>query len=179
MKKIYKRVMIVMIFIGTLLGLCSYCMENSYKEFDIEGIADYNVWNYIDSDELDFARIEDVIIVPEIKEINHGEYIIYISAYSKTEANQIMVKTLYMKEDENILLDYELNQNIFLEKNQENLFEGWIAGGTFSENDIEISDGKELYLIVQVVMSKENEDITEDILFKINVKGYKSLVMPT
>lgn len=52
--------MIVMIFIGTLLGLCSYCMENSYKEFDIEGIADYNVWNYIDSDELDFARIEDV-----------------------------------------------------------------------------------------------------------------------
>lgn len=84
-----------------------------------------------------------------------------------------------MKEDENILLDDEPNLNIFLEKNQENLYEGWITRGTFSENDIEISDGKELYLIVQVVMSKENEDITEDILFKINVKGYKSLVMPT
>lgn len=69
-------------------------MENSYKKFNIEGITNYDVWNYVDSNELDFARIEDVIIVSEIKEINHGEYIIYISAYSKTEANQIMVKTV-------------------------------------------------------------------------------------
>ena len=83
MQKELKTVLMIMLSISMILGICSCRIEESYKEFDITGI-NYNVNDdYFTSEEYSFARIQNVVIIPEIKAINHGEYVIYISAYSK------------------------------------------------------------------------------------------------
>lgn len=74
-------------------------MEESYKKFNIANIIGHSVEDYVSSDSMEFARIKDITIIPKIKEIRHGEYIIYVSAYSKEEA------------------EYEHNQKIVLEIN--------------------------------------------------------------
>ena len=51
----------------------------------------------------DFAKIESVVFIPEIKAINHGEYIIYISAYSETGTENLIVKNVILKENEIVL----------------------------------------------------------------------------
>lgn len=179
MKKISRSIVIVMLSLSTLLSLCSCRMEESYKEFYIEKIADNVNENYFESDKYDFAKIESVVFIPEIKAINHGEYIIYISAYSETGTENLIVKNVILKENKNELLNYELNKEIQFDKTSETLYEGWVDGGTFTEGAIEISDGKEFELIVQVEDIKNEATISENITFEIVVKGYKSFVTPT
>lgn len=168
-----------MLSLSTLLGLCSCRMEESYKEFYIKKITDNVNENYFESDKFDFAKIESVVFIPEVKAINHGEYIVYISAYSETGTETLIVKNVILKENKNELLNYELNKEIQFDKTSETVYEGWIDGGTFTEDAIEISDGKEFDLIVQVENNKNDETISENITFEIVVKGYKSFVTPT
>lgn len=179
MKKIFRSVVIIMLSLSTLLSLCSCHMEESYKEFYIKKITDNVNENYFESDKFDFAKIESVVLIPEIKAINHGEYIIYISAYSETGTENIVVKNVILKENKDDLLNYELNKEIQFDKTSEVIYEGWIDGGTFTEDAIEISDGKEFDLIVQVENMKNDTTISENITFEIVVKGYKSFVTPT
>ena len=168
-----------MLSISTLLNLCSCRMEESYKEFNIKNITDNLSENYFTSDKFDFARLENVVFIPEIKEVNHGEYIIYISAYSETGTEQIKIKNVILKENEVVLLDHKLNKEILLEENSESIFEGWIDGGTFTEEEIDIIDGKEFDFIIQAEIIKEDKSVSENITFEILVKGYKSFVTPT
>ena len=171
--------MIIMLSISTLSGLCSCRMEESYKEFNVKNITDNLNANYFVSDKFDFAKVENVVIIPEIKEVNHGEYIIYISAYSETGTENIIVKNVILKEDKDDLLNHELNKEIQFEKNPDAIYEGWIDGSTFTEEEIEIADGKEYDFIVQVESIKNDVAVSENITFEIVVKGYKSFVVPT
>lgn len=171
--------MIVMLFISTLFGLCSCRMEESYKEFTIKNITDNLNQNYFASDKFDFAKVENVVIIPEIKEVNHGKYIIYISAYSETGRESIVVKNVILKEDKDDLLNHELNKEIQFEKNSNAIYEGWTDGGTFTEEEIEMADGKEYDFIVQTEIIKNDATVSENIAFEIVVKGYKSFVTPT
>ena len=154
-------------------------MEESYKEFYIKTITDNINENYFESDEFGFEKIEGVVLIPEVKEINHGEYIIYISAYSETGTENILVKNIMLKDNKGDLLNYELNKDIKFDKTSEAMYEGWIDGGTFTEDEIEISDGKEFNLIVQVENKNYDETTSKKIVFEIVVKGYKSFVTPT
>ena len=93
MKKALRSVMIIMLSIGMLLGLCSCRMKESYKEFNIKNITGSVNDNYFTSDDFSFARIQNVVIVPEVKAINHEEYIIYISAYSKSGKETVQIQS--------------------------------------------------------------------------------------
>lgn len=171
--------MIVMLFISTLLSFCSCRMNESYKKFNIKNVTDNLNENYFASDKFDFAKVGNVVIIPEIKEINYGEYIIYISAFSETGAEKIIVRNVVLKEDKDNLLKYELNKEIQLKKNSNAIYEGWIDGGTFTEVQIEIADGKEYDFIVEAEIIKKDATVSENITFEVDVKGYKSFVTPT
>ena len=131
------------------------------------------------SDDLSFAKILDVIIVPEIREINHGEYIIYISAYAKDDKQTINVKKVLIQEQEATLFTRELNEEIGLEKNNEAIYEGWIDGGTFSKTDLEVTDGKRYQLIIEVEVTNDEDALSKCISYEVVIKGYKSFVLPT
>lgn len=172
-------IIIFMLLTSIVLGMTGCKMVESYKEFYIENISDTHDENYFTSEKLEFAKLENVVFIPEIKEIDYGEYIIYLSAYSETGTENIVVKNVILKENKDDLLNYELNKDIQFEKTPEGIYEGWIDGGIFTEDAIEIADGKEFNLIVQVENINNDTMISENITFDIIVKGYKSFVAPT
>lgn len=169
----------IMLLAEILFCLTACRMEESYKKFVIKNVSDRKNEDYYNSEKSDFARIKGVLIIPEIKEIKHGEYCIYISAYSEVKNEKITIKKISIKEDEELLLTYNLNENILIEEENQGIFEGWIEGGIFSDDTIKVVDGKTYILIVQVEVVTEKEGVTKDIEYEMNIKGYRSLVTPT
>ena len=179
MKKGIRSVMIIMLSIGMILGLCSCRTEESYKEFNIKNITGSVNDNYFTSEEFSFARIQDVVIIPEIKTINHGEYIIYISAYSKNGKESVQIKNVIFKEEETVLLNNELGNKIEFEQNTNSIYEGWINGGTFTEESLNVADGKKYDIIIEVDVFDNDLNISNNLTFEMEIKGYKSFVWRT
>ena len=179
MKKELRSVMIIMLSIGMILGLCSCRMKESYKEFNIKNITGSVNDNYFTSEDFSFARIQNVVIIPEVKAINHEEYIIYISAYSKSGKEIVQIKNVVLKEKETVLLNNELGNKIEFEQNSNSIYEGWIDGGTFTEETLKVADGKKYYIIIEVDVFDNGLNISKNLTFETDIKGYKSFVWPT
>lgn len=179
MKKELRSVMIIMLSIGMILGLCSCRMKESYKEYNIKNITGSVNDNYFTSEDFSFARIQNVVIIPEVKTINHEEYIIYISAYSKSGKETVQIKNVIFKERESVLLNYELGNKIVFEQNANSIYEGWIDGGTFTEETLKVADGKKYDIIIEVDVFDNGLNISKNLTFEMDIKGYKSFVWPT
>ena len=179
MKKTLRSVVIIMLSISMLLGLCSCCLKKSYMEFNIKNITGSVNDNYFTSEEFSFARIKNVVIIPEVKAINHGEYIIYISAYSKNGKELVQIKNVILKEEETILLNNELGNEIEFEQNANSLYEGWIDGGTFTEESLRVADGKKYDIIIEVDVFDNSSYVSKSLTFEMDITGYKSFVWPT
>ena len=162
-----------------ILGLCSCRMEESYKEFDIKNTTGSVNENYFTSEDFSFARIQNVVIIPEVKAINHEEYIIYISAYSKSGKENVQIKNVTIKEKETVLLKNELGNKIEFEQNSNSIYEGWIDGGTFTEEMLKVADGKKYYILIEVDVFDNSLNISKTLTFEMDIKGYKSIVCPT
>ncbi len=178
-KKICVKVVILVIFIGTVLSMCSCGMEESYKDFYIVDITDCAVEEYFTSSKLDFTRVENVVIIPEIKKINYSDYIIYISAYSTTGSEQVAVKDVSLLDGTTVFFSQDKNQDICFINNKKGVFDGYINSGVFTDADIDVVDGKKLYLIMHVQVDDGKQIITKEISYEIEIKGYMSLVTPT
>ena len=160
--------------------LCSCChMEESYKEFNIKNVTDNVNEKYFTSEEFSFTRIQNVVIIPKVRAINHGEYIIYICAYSKTGKEIVQIKNVFLKEKETILWNNVLGCTIGFEKNTGSLYEGCVNGGTFTEESVKIANGKKYDIIIEVDVLNNDLNISKKLTFVMDVKGYKSFVCPT
>lgn len=179
MTKTSRSVMIVILSISMLLGLCSCRMKESYKEFNIKNITDNLNDDYFTSEKFSFARLQNVVIIPEVKAVNHGEYIVYISVYSKSGKERVQINNVIFKEKESVLLNHEIDKEIEFKENAETLYEGWIDGGTFTADSLKVADGKEYDLVIEVEVLKSGVHVSENITYEIVVKGYKSFVWPT
>lgn len=181
MKRIFRSGIIILLLTGMLFSLYSchlFRLEDSYSEFYIENITD-NSDDYFTSEEFDFARFQNVVFIPEIKAVNHEDYIIYICAYSKCEVERIKIKNVVLKEENIVLLNRELDKEIELKENAEFVYEGYIDGGTFTEKTLEVIDGKRFDLIIEVEIISDGECFSKNITFDILIKIYRSFVWPT
>ena len=179
MKIALRSTIIIILSISMFLGLCSCRMKESYKEFNIKNITGNMDEDYFTSENFAFARLQDVVIIPEIKAINHSEYIIYLSVYSKTGEEDVQINSVLFREKETVLLDRALNKIIEFEENSESIYEGWIDGGTFTGETLSVADGKEYILVIEAEVTKNDVHVSKDVTYEIVVKGYKSFVLPT
>lgn len=179
MKKILRCIIVLLVSIGICCGLSSCRLEESYKEFNINNITDNLNEDYFASDSFSFTTVNGVVIIPEIKAINHEEYRVRVSAYSKTGAERVMIKSVVLKDDDAILLDNALNLELQFEGSAETLYKGVCVGGILTEEALKVADGKNYYLLVEVATIQDDEHTTENITYEITVKGYKSFVWPT
>lgn len=178
MKRIFRLIFSVILSFNFIFGLCACHMAESYKEFNIVNITDRSEKDYFDSDDLGFSRIKGIVIVPEVKEIDWGKYIVYIAAYSEEKMEQITVKNVKLICDGNKFFDEKIDQNIILEINQDNVYEGDVVGGIFTDDEVDISNGKEIFMQVQVQVGDESDSQEKTINYEIHVTIYKSLVTP-
>lgn len=172
----YCKIITVVLLLCILLFFCSCHIEESYKEFFIPEISGFEANHYVSSSKLTFARVNNITLIPEIKEISHGEYIIYLSAYSMEKYENIMIHKVELVTNNRTVFDYAPSQQIEAIPNQDGIYSGTIVCGEFTEKDIEIADGKQLDLFVQV---QTNEvEVPTEISYAIIVKTYKALVTP-
>ncbi len=173
-------VKIISFFSFLLLILMTSCgIEESYKDFYVQKIDNYEVKEYFTSDELEFAQIDDIVIVPYIHATNHGEYTVDVIAYSQTEPEQIMVKSVCISDDKNTFYNQETEQEAVFRKSQDGIFEGWARSGVFYETDVDLSSNKNLYITVHVQVGDGIEKKAKQIDYEVTIVQYWSHVVPT
>ena len=179
MIRLLRNAIIVMLLAGTLLRLPSCRLEESYKKFNVQSIT-YDINDEcFDSEEYSFARIRNVVFIPEIKAVNHEEYVIYVSAYSKNGKETVQIKNVVLKEQGSVLFSNDPGKEIEFEKNGSSVFEGHINGGTIAKNVLNTEDGKKYDLVIEAAVIENGSYFLGIITFKIDVMGYKSVVWPT
>ncbi len=192
-RKIYKGIGIFMLAVGLHLVffailfyvLCFWGLEESYKDFHVEKMDDCTVEEYLDyftSNEFEFARINGVVIKPQIWETAGGEYGVYIHIYSRTGREQVVVKNVSLREDRNIFLNLKDEQKNIFEDSLESIYpaeiyHGNIDCGVFTETDVDLSSQKKLYMTVEVQVENETKTVTKEIPYEITVIQYMTVPM--
>ena len=101
MKKAISKMTVFVLLLCVIMELSSCNMIQSYTKFYINNITD-NSEDYFTSENFDFARIGDIVIVPEIKAVNHEEYIVWIGARSQKANEEVYIKSIILKENDNL-----------------------------------------------------------------------------
>ena len=174
-----RRLLKCIFLVSIILELAGCGMVDSYKLFCFEGISYISDKEDLHNKEYEFAKLENVLFVPEIKEVNHNEYIIYVSAYSETGAEQVAITNVKVQSLERELINYDLCEEVYFGMEKEGLYAGWINGGIVKEDDLEIDDEEIYSLTINVDLQKDDANISKTLVFPFTINKYKSFVMPT
>lgn len=172
-------ILIVILIICIFLSFSSCRIEDSYKEFFVKGFDAEIDDKCFTSEKYDFARIEDVIIEPSIKEINHGEYRIFVSAYSQTGEETVKIKKITVKESDVEVYSSDLLEIVNFDKKFNEVYEGTFVAGLFTDDMIEIYHNKEFSLIVEAELFVGDDYYSKQKTFEVSVVVHKSPVFPT
>ena len=182
MKKTTKKVISIMLIVILLLSLSSCDMIITIKKFYFKNIKDHLDEDYFTSENFDCARVDSVVIVPHVFEIYWGVFCLRISAYSKTGEESVIIKNAVIKENDNVLLTYELNKEINFEQTDDLLFMGMVHGKydnmTFTEEQVEVVKGKEYDFVVEVEVTANGKTLQKSITFVLAPITYITLNMP-
>ncbi len=171
-----------LLFVTILFVLCACRMVVVAREFHIKNITDHLDEDYFTSEHFEFAKVDSVVIFPYIKEVNRG-FDIWICVYSKTGEEKVIIKDAELKENDNLLLHYDFQKELQFKKIGNELFEGEIDGREkydnvfFTEEQVEIVDGKVYNLTVSVEVLKGDVTISQSVTFECEVALYKSFPM--
>ena len=75
-------------------------------------------------------------------------------------------------------MNYDLNQEVEFKENGESAYEGTIRA-RFTDEEVEIKSGKKFELVIEAEVIKNGTSISKSITYEIEVKGYRSFVLPT
>ncbi len=178
-RKVIKALVITTLSIALIFWLCSLGLEESYKDFYVEKIDDYEKKDYFTLDELDFARVGNVVVVPGICATNHGEYTVNVDVYSQTGTENVIVKSVRVRDSEGIFYTQEDEEEAVFREPQDGIFRGHTKGGVFFETDTELHDHKKLYVTVQVQVENNGQKEIEEMDYEITIIQYMSHVLPT
>lgn len=190
-----KKLLLLILLTSVICSFCSCSLKlvNSYMHINVDVVTDFRLRedfspdDYLTSDLFEFAKIENIVVAPRIREavetISDGErargYNIFISSYSPTGLENIVIKNFVLKESENILVSHEINKNVQFEKlSDAECYEGTVIE-FFAEEEYKMIGGKEYILIIGVQIVKDNEIISKDIAYKLATIQYKDFVWPT
>lgn len=177
MKKSITKITVFALLLCIIMGLSSCTMTKSYTEFYINNITD-NFEDYFTSESFGFARIGDIVIIPEIKAINHEEHIIWIGAHSQNVSEEIYIKSVILKENDDIILNDQIDKKIVFEYGSNTVHKGAIST-TFKNDTIVLENGKKYELVVEVEAIINGSPVEKTIVYDILIKTYQSWVFPT
>ena len=192
-----KKLLLLILLTSVICSFCSCSLKpvNSYMNINVDVVTDFRLRedfspdDYLTSDLFEFAKIENVVVAPRVKEAlgttAEGEtpydygYKIFISSYSQTGLENIVIKNFVLKESENILVSHEINKNVQFEKlSDAECYEGTVIE-FFAEEEYKMIGGKDYILVIGVQIVKDNEIISKDIVYNLTTIQYKDFVWPT
>lgn len=175
MKKAITKITVFALLLCIILGLSSCTMIKSYTKFYIKNITE-NLDDCFTSESFDFARIGDIVIIPEIKAINHEEYIVWIGARSQKANEEVYIKSIILKENDDIIWSNQIDEKIVFESESDALYKGAIST-TFAQDTVANENGYKLVVTVEAIVNDSSVENT--IVYDVFVKTYQSFVFPT
>lgn len=172
MTKKLQHLILFALLICILFCFNSCSMSEGYRQFYAEKFSDYTTDEYFTADDLAFARVGNCVFKPEIKAINSGEYVIYITVYSKTGHEKIAIKDAALKGNNGVFFSRIVKQQILFHKNTDGVFEDCITGGVFTEAHIPLDNGEQMSLELNVQMESNAEQVAETICIPISTVSY-------
>ena len=178
MRKTIKKLISAFLFV-TLLFLCSCRLIEVGREFYIKNITDHLDEDYFTSKNFEFAKVDSVVFVPYIRGWSEG-FVVYIRVYSKTGAECVTIKNIYIRDHEDVLLTCQLNKKISFKQTDDLLYLGRLDGRLeydnviFTDEQVEIVSDKEYDLIVSVEVVNGDITISHSITYECVVVIYKS-----
>lgn len=158
---------------------CPSCrLEDSYKEFFVKGFDSTIDKECFTSEKYNFATINNVIIKPSVKEVVHGKYRVFISAYSKTGSEMVKIKKVIIKDEYAEVSTFDLDECITFKNDSDEIHKGNISV-EFTEEEMEIFNDKKFSIVVLTELSSEDGFYSKEITFEISVTIYQSFVFPT
>ena len=198
MKSILKKLSFLLLSTILLLGLCSCHLFYEYYEFEFKYIdeiimrEDFEREEYFTSEVFEFASIESVAVIPTIKVAYHhgygadseaygkAMYPIRIFVYSKTGTEKVIIKNVTVKENDSVLLSYEINQSCEFKKYDfdPSVYCSLTEAGPFEEEEINAESDKSYSLIVDAELIKDDEVISKSITYEFVAHGYIGSRLP-
>ena len=193
MNSIFKKSVLLLLSIALLFGLCSCVLFYKYYDFEFKIIDEVRMredftLEDLSSEQFEFLKIENVIITPRIwiEDYNESEdyieplYSVCIYAFSETGTEKIIIKNVTIKENDSVLLNYEINQNIEFKKYDydDSIYESRTFTDLFTGEEINVEGGKAYSLVVDVELIKDDEVVSKSITYEIIAHGYIQTVMP-
>lgn len=175
MKIAISKMTVFALLLCVIMGLSSCNVTKSYTKFYINDITD-NSEDYFTSESFDFARIGDVVIIPEIKAVNHEEYIVWIGARSQKANQEVYIKSIILKGNDDIIWSNQIDEKIVFERESDALYKGTIST-TFAQDTVANENGYELVVKVEAIIN--GSFVEKTIVYDVFVKTYQSWVVPT
>ena len=179
----------IAILLSLIILLTTGCqMADSYMLFSIEAFdafqklyenADKEA--YLNDGKLDFAKVNDVAIVPFVKEISHEECALFVYAYTLTEQRFVGIDniTLVTQDGKKLVENLSGGQLQNWENATDAMSYGFIKVANFALTEDWYTSGNKLMLSFRVVVGEENSVAEKEITHTISLVRYKSFLMPT
>lgn len=187
--KIKRRILFVLIFfVITKLAGC-YELIDSIKKFPIEEYKEFDGMDYIGkkfeeyilSGKLDFAKIEDIYILPFMKEYCEETTSILglgVNAYTKQDIDGLVIDHLSLVDENGMVIFEESFPNNWKYYENESIPMGelkiWHLDFATEVTDDWGYHGNDLILNMQVSVQKGEQIITRDISFHAEIIQYRT-----
>ena len=164
-------------------------IANSYTSFSIEEFDEFfNITeisekeSYIKSGNMDFAKIDDLIICPFIKETTHEECSLFLYVYTTSNnRSNVTINSVSICSKNNIEILKELSEKDINEFSPAT--DGMLLSVTvisdFDKNKTWFYSGNELQLSLQISVDNQTTIIEDTVNYTINLIGHKKHLMPT
>ena len=158
----------------------SFYIEEFDEFFNIKVLSEKE--SYIKSGNLDFAKMDDLIICPFIKETTHEECTLFLYVYTISDIrSNVTINSVNLCSKNNIEILKEFSEKDINEFSL--VTDGMLLSTTvisdFDKNETWFYSGNELQLSLKISVDNQTTIIEDTLNYTINLIGHKSHLMPT
>ena len=171
-------VLVSCMFIGCgqrVKGYTSFSIDE-YDEF-IDLVSDSDKEDYLRKGSLDSSKIQDVILVPFIKETTHTECAIFLYGYSLNENRTVQVNYVMLTASDGTVIceNIPTEQEMSWESATDSMTRGVLRLQTFEKDDSWFYHDSKLHLSIEIVVEGEPSVMSHE----ITLIGHTSVLLPT
>lgn len=171
-------VLILCMFMGCgqrVKGYTSFSIDEYDEFFDL--VSDSDRENYIRKGNLDFSKIQDVILVPFVKETTHTECAIFLYGYSLNVNRTVQVNYVMLTAPNGAVIceDIPTEQEMSWEPATDSMTKGILWLQTFEKDSSWFYNDSKLHLSIELVVEGEPKVMS----YEISLIGHTSVLLPT
>lgn len=167
--------LVLLFLLSITLASCGF-WSRSYDEYILQGVKGVERKDYLTSKKLAFARVEGVVILPEMEvvRLRNGQHVVSVGivVYSETGNERIDIQRVRLQKDSDIIFDECPTTPITFQKNDDGMMAGDMTVIDLpmeTEFGLNASHGEHYQMFVDVEVQDGEEIISKSIEYDFEV----------